>query len=262
MAIKLGYMKIYVNYCFNDDVKVGQDPDKLSQKLAIHHQILWSKKTASGNDLKFTPSFENGAYRLHYLVNGIDKIATSDCIANSHIENNKSKKYTEYREKMKKELPGKEEEYERIGRTIGGHIIFPGIVEPGANRTINVIRGLVMKDRIDLTLEAIKRFYDDSEDKNPLINVLNATKYFYDLFGSFKNFIDFFLLNDYVDDNYNVKFLLPFSGSFSDAHYEPRNYDECKILTIKTIELCKKRNDRIFNFCISNNIPVEKFSQD
>ena len=57
---------------------------------------------------------------------------------------------------------------------------------------INLARGMsqYVKDRIDLTLECTRRYYNNED--TPLYNVLLKDKEFFDLFVNFKGFVDYF----------------------------------------------------------------------
>ena len=58
-------------------------------------------------------------------------------------------------------------------------------------------------DRWDLTLECIRGFYMGAS--TPLDAVLARDVDFFKLFVDFRGYVDFFLLHDCVDENYNVK---------------------------------------------------------
>ena len=68
--------------------------------------------------------------------------------------------------------------------------------------TINGYRGFnqLIRDRFDLTLECIRLFY--LQDKNPLTDVLDRYRDFFNLFTDFKGYVDFFLLQDLVTGDY------------------------------------------------------------
>jgi hypothetical protein len=101
--------------------------------------------------------------------------------------------------------------FQALGYTIGGMMVFPGTRVVGV-RTINGERGLnaAIGDRMDLTLECIRRFY--SHEPSPLEATLLAYANYFDLFGSFLGFVEFFLLDDLVHDGTAVRFLLPFNN--------------------------------------------------
>ncbi len=126
-------------------------------------------------------------------------------------------------------------------RTIGGHIVFPAHKKSGF--TINQARGVSRKicDRFDLTLECIRRFY--IEEESPLYNSISAYKDFFYLFKDFKNYVNFFMLQDFVDENYQVRFSLPFDNFVRSPL--PQNIEEYKQYKTHTIDLMDKRNNRI-----------------
>ena len=76
---------------------------------------------------------------------------------------------------------------------MGGMIIFPANRVEGKS-TINGARGFhpLIKDRIDLTLECIRRYYNN--EISPLTEVLTRYTDFFALFGNFKGYVEFFLL--------------------------------------------------------------------
>ena len=71
-------------------------------------------------------------------------------------------------------------------------------------------RGVIrlIDDRFDLTLECIRRFY--LKQSSPLYNTFLNYKKFFDLFESFENYLEYFLLQDLVDSKGRIKFYLPF----------------------------------------------------
>lgn len=103
-----------------------------------------------------------------------------------------------------------------ISRTLGGHIVFP---RGEGNSTVNQARGgeKGYYDRIDLTLFAIKQLFEKKEISNELMEKAwkNYSDWF-DLFGkeenAFKAFVDFFKLNDFVDEKYEIYDLTTFDS--------------------------------------------------
>ena len=125
-------------------------------------------------------------------------------------------------------------------------ILFP------ANRidkklTINGARGFSRKiaDRIDLTLECIRCFYLKLD--SPLTEVLKRYAEFFSLFENFKGYVDFFLLQDLVSDDYmEIKFCHPFDGfEFSPNPTSMMEYLEFKKNMLNFIN---GRNQRILNY--------------
>ena len=77
--------------------------------------------------------------------------------------------------------------------------------------TINVARGCHprIKDRFDLTVECIRRHYLD--EPSPLSDALARYADFFGLFGDFAGYVDFFHLQDLVNEDASaVKFFTPF----------------------------------------------------
>ena len=66
------------------------------------------------------------------------------------------------------------------------------------------------------------------------------------MFDNFKGYIDFFLLNDLVDENENIKFYLPFDNFKT----KPTFADVQEYLTYKkgVMDFIKARNKRIDNY--------------
>lgn len=97
--------------------------------------------------------------------------------------------------------------YLHKANTIGGFIVFPKFRGSINTRRANP-KGTI-KDRFDLTLECIRRYYVVPKEYNPLFtNIYDADKEFFEMFGSFKNYIDFFCLQDWVNGKYEVLDLL------------------------------------------------------
>jgi hypothetical protein len=103
------------------------------------------------------------------------------------------------------------------GYTIGGMILFPGPRVSGM-QTINQARGRNRKieDRFDLTLECIRRHYVGGA--SPLSGDLARYAPFFTLFGTFRGYVDFFLLQDLVTPDYStVRFWAPFDDFATSA---------------------------------------------
>jgi len=98
----------------------------------------------------------------------------------------------------------------RLSYTIGGTMLFPGNRVGGKN-TINGARGFHprIKDRFDFTIECIRRHY--LNEGSPLGDVLARYANYFGLFGDFRGYVEFFLLQDLVTDDCSaVKYFSPF----------------------------------------------------
>ncbi len=104
------------------------------------------------------------------------------------------------------------EKFVSLCSTIGGYIIFPS-ERINNQMTINGARGVNKKirDRFDLTLECIRKYY--KKEDSPLNKTFERYKQFFNLFDSFKEYVDFFLLQDLVTSDYSsIKYLIPFKS--------------------------------------------------
>ena len=115
---------------------------------------------------------------------------------------------------------------------------------------MNQARGCSRKisDRWDLTLECIRRFYDG--EPSPLDTALQRSKEFFDLFVDFKGYVDFFLLQDCVDGNYQVKFWLDTPLFVSDPM--PDSVESYKAWIKAELDFVVKRGNRIEEYCKQN----------
>jgi len=139
-----------------------------------------------------------------------------------------------------------EEEKERfltVAHQIGGKVMFPVDSKP----TINQARGMnkSIADRFDLTLECIRLHY--LCETSPLAEVLGRYGDFFELFGSFKGYTDFFLLQDLVsDDASRVEFLIEFND-FSESPFA-RTVEEYRKYQENGISFVQSRNRRMSDY--------------
>lgn len=222
-----------INFDFRNDSICG-DPDTDSLKLYEIHKLLWTKNLFNGKFLELDVFTINGKYGRILLKSNLCDNLSSDRMC-PHFVGRYSDKFEGWLNEEEKK------EFEYKVRTIGGHIVFPAHRKNGF--TIKQARGVNKNicDRFDLTLECIRRFY--KKETSPLYETILRYNDFFSLFESFQNYINFFLLQDFVDEEYNVKFCVPF-GNF---HSTPlpsskEEYIEYKNNTIQSIDL---RNERI-----------------
>ena len=100
--------------------------------------------------------------------------------------------------------------FNTLGYTIGGMMVFPSNRVDG-KMTINGARGFHRRvaDRMDLTLECIRRHYRG--EPSPLGATLARYADFFALFDDFGGYVDFFPLQDLVTaDGAAVRFFMPF----------------------------------------------------
>ena len=219
---------IDTSFDFFSDTPEGKDPDGYSPTLRRYHHMLWSKDLP--NSEKFSLSMSKGKY-LHWCKFAM----SSDAISNSYQGNKKMAAIIA-------EVQSDADELFKAGSTIGAYIIFPSYRVDRKN-TINGARGMNSRiaDRFDLTLECIRRHY--VVEKSPLSEVLERYSDYFKLFVDFKEYVDFFLLQDLVASDYRVNFYLPFDGFNRTG--APANADEYRALKEAAVVFIKARAQRM-----------------
>lgn len=223
--------KIDINFDYREDSRCG-DPDIDSKKLYTAHELLWARTLPCGNLLDLEIAATNG--RLFIKNNNTNDNLSSDRMC-PHFNGRYGGRFDDW-------LPQSDiDELKRKVRTIGGHIIFPAHKKNGL--TINQARGMnrLICDRFDLTLECIRRFY--IKEESPLYETLKRYDYFLDLFVNFSGYTNFFLLQDFLDKEGEIKFSLPFDN-FNRSPL-PKTVDEYSQYRISTLEMLNRRNKRI-----------------
>lgn len=213
----------------------GLDPDQASQTLKRFHQYLWTKTLPSGELFKLDDRDSkyltfNGSLGSHVLA--------SDSIVNSFSHHKRLK------DLLVKIEPTLLKDFRDLNSTIGGFIVFPGNRVDG-KATINGERGFnsLVADRFDLTLECIRRYYLELE--SPLTPVLGRYSSFFSLFKDFRTYVDFFLLNDLVDDNYSRIYLFNSFGEIFQESPLPKEIGEYLEYRENSMLFTSRRNKRI-----------------
>ncbi len=227
---------IDINYDFRKDSNCG-DPDSDSQKLYNAHRILWNKLLPSGKMLEF--DIIKDRYGRLLLKNNQYMNFSSDRMC-PHFDGKYNGLFDGWLSDEEIEL------LKHKVRTIGGHIVFPAHKKDGF--TINQARGVKRSigDRFDLTLECIRRFYE--KENSPLYETLMRYKDFFDLFIGFNEYVEFFFLQDFINDQKKIIFTLPFDDFNRSAL--PQNSDEYRQYKDITIELIDRRNSRMSKYRI------------
>jgi len=216
----------------------GKDPDAFSLTLKQYHQILWNKVLPNGKLLQIIDA------KSKYLVGTCENKSidlSSDSIINSLI---KPLMNNEKTSSIINECSLKVEQVRKEGSTIGGFLLLPRKKIDG-KLTINAARGFNRKiaDRFDLTLECIRLHYLRID--SPLKNDLERYSEFFDLFSDFKGYIQFFLLDDLVNNSYTeIKFFTSFSQAFLSAPL-PKDKAEYQTYAENSLRFVRSRNERI-----------------
>jgi hypothetical protein len=197
-------VEIDTKFEFNSETTKGEDADTSSPTLQMYHQFLWSKPLPGGQVFALERAGQRGHLHLVYQAQEGALELSSDAITN-RLRNSP----------MAKALRD-DERPRNLGYTIGSAVIFPRRQRHGM-QTINQRRGThpLIRDRFDLTLECIRRYY--AGESSPLGDLLERYGDFFQLFGDFRGYVDFFLLQDLVDSGYNVCFFHEFSDFRSPA---------------------------------------------
>jgi Family of unknown function (DUF6994) len=192
---------IDITFDFRSDTSPGADPGSSSPTLRRYHQLLWSKPLPSGAPFELdiaTPPY------LHHRSELGEFWLTSDAVIPSWSRWRKMAHIIDLISEVEREA------FVHKGYTIGAMMVFPGN-QVGRKPTINGARGLDRRivDRFDLTVECIRRHYLD--EPSPLSDTLARYADFFALFGDFAGYLDFFLLQDLVDEGTStVRFFTPF----------------------------------------------------
>ena len=236
--------QIDTTFDFRSDTPQGMDPDAWSPTLRRYHKLLWSKPLPNGVVFELVDTTP-GVYLHHRSQLGEFRL-TSDAVIPTF---RKQARLAPVFERIPEELST----FGRIGYTIGGMMLFPGN-RIGGQATINIARGFhpLIKDRFDLTVECIRRHYLGED--SPLSAVLDRYADFFRLFGDFRGYVEFFLLQDLVTEDFaEVRFFAPFEGftpwpvpSTAEAYADYR---------IRAIGFIEARNRRISALSCSRPTP-------
>jgi len=220
-----------LRFDFRTDTPPGKDPDRRSRTLRRYHKLLWSKPLPDGSVFELDDT-TRGEY-LHHNSELGEYHLTSDAVVPSF-------RWVP----MVQDAPEELGEFMHIGYTIGGMMLFPGN-QVGRKMAVNLARGCHprVKDGFDLTLECIRRHY--CGETSPLSAVLARYADFFGLFGDFRGYVEFFLLQDAVTvDRDAVIFSAPLSD-FSTSSAIPQTMEEYREYRHRAITFFEARNRRI-----------------
>lgn len=241
--------EIDITFDFRTDTPPGKDPDTFSDTLRRYHKLLWSKPLPNGAE--FNLEFSKPSAPFYLECSGPYQIVlSSDAVVASFTRTSEKRPTEKTIAGIIKEIAAEEKDgFNTLGYTIGGMMIWPANRGNG-QMTINGMRGFHprIKDRFDLTVECIRRYYDDpskqQNEYNPLGKTFGRYSYFFELFGDFRGFVDFFLLQDLMTEDYSaVKFHTPFEEfktyPFPESAEEYREYKQ------NASSFIRARNQRI-----------------
>mgnify|MGYP001197613055 CR=1 FL=1 len=219
------------------DTPKGKDPDSYSPTLRMYHKLLWSKPLPNGVKFELNDNFPKLLYHKSEVG---EFFLSSDSIGHTYSK-------VKSMSNIVTQVPTDEiKSFFSICSTIGAYIIFPS-KKVDNKMTINGARGInrSIKDRFDLTLECIRLHY--LNEGSPLSDVLQRYSAFFRLLQDFEGYIDFFLLQDLVMEDYKtIKFYLPFDG-FNNSPL-PSNVHEYLSYKKNMTDFVSSRNQRILSY--------------
>lgn len=231
-------MTIDVAFDFSTDTPgyPRRDPDTFSPTLRHYHKLLWSKRLPGGAlfDLSVrTPR----AYLYHHSELG-EFWLSSDSVMQTFI------RWPRMKPILDQDPPQVHDAFFTIAYTIGAMMVFPGNQVEG-KPSINVARGFnrAIADRFDLTLECIRRQY--LNESSPLVSTLSRYADFFALFGDFRGYVKFFLLDDLVTADGAVRFFMPFDNFGPPGSAVPKDVETYREFRRRSIDFIKARNHRI-----------------
>ncbi|MEO7061210.1 MAG: hypothetical protein ABI083_15920 [Lapillicoccus sp.] len=221
----------------------GRDPDRYSKTLRRYHQLLWSKPLTSGVTFRLDSALRN------ITDAGVLRLSSDTIVATYTKWPRPARLVTVTQQAPRHEVDA----FSELACTIGAFLVFPLAVPTDARRThsINQARGIHPRicDRFDLALECIRRHYLDTA--SPLTTVLARHGDFFDLFGSFRGYVDHFLLNDLVAKDYQS---VRFFATRSDLAGDPlpaASVAEYRTYMLRSMDFVRARNDRIQAYVVS-----------
>lgn len=219
---------------------MNRDADKYSTVLQDYHHFLWSKQLPNG--ALFQLEKLNNACLLRYSHPlGVMVLSSDRAVAT----------FTRWKriQHIISKIPrSKLDDFNNTTETIGGIIIWPSTKVDGKS-TINGERGFNRKicDRLDLTIECIRRYYVNQS--SPLHETFKRYDEFFKLFIDFKGYIDFFLLQDFVNYDYTETSIAPPFDNFESSPV-PSTEEEYLAYMEHTTNLINARNIRINAYVI------------
>ena len=219
----------------------GSDPDSSSRMLQEYHRILWSRQLPNGKKMELKAGSGSNYLTWNNFRFGSDSIITSfRYLSYSYMIEQVKTRVGDYKTFY--------EDFIHKSYTIGGMIIFPK-----HRNSMNQVRGTtkVIADRWDLTLECIRRYYEGID--NPLTDVITSDVAFYDLFVDFRGYVDYFLLQDCVTEDYSEVNIWEGNSSFT-RNGLPDTIDGYITYIDNEMRFLHNRNNRIKEFCEVNSI--------
>ncbi|BCW67343.1 hypothetical protein NicSoilB4_21060 [Arthrobacter sp. NicSoilB4] len=243
------------DYKTDDPRGARPDADRDSKTLREDHELLWSKKLPLSEAI-FAPKVTPGKneYLIFTDATGDRFCYGSDAITSSYTDWVKAKRPRSRAlvEAIAGLNPEQRARYLDPPYTIGSAMIWP--VRRKDYHTVNRVRGrnILIADRMDLTLECIQLHYAGKAG-HPLEKATTAYKDFFDLFGTFKAFVEFFHFQDLIkpgSDYQEIEYFLK-PNNFERAA-TPATTGEYIEYRENVLAFIKKRSIRMANWVMEN----------
>lgn len=249
----MGIFDTSYDFKADDTGRKDFDADRDSETLKSYHELLWTKDLPSG--ALFEPKAPSTATerRKNYLrFEGGDlgtHVYGSDAITHSYTGWITPHALADVIASLDEDQRAR---YLNPPYTISSAMIWPVRTN---THTMNQARKSNVGDRMDLTLECIRRHYD-GEQQHPLAKVTGAYSDFFDLFVDFRQFVDFFHFQDLVTDDYSeVRFYLPLENFERSA--TPATKEEYVTYSENMLAFIEARNLRIAGWVKEHHPEVE-----
>lgn len=234
----------------------GHDPDSHSPTLRRYHQRLWSGRRLPGLTDDQSLKLEPHDYGLIDVVLNRPFFEIGEPLflkSDAAIPTWWRWKETERLRTQNSELKTMIDDAYWPLYAMGGMMMFPGR-SIRRQWTINQAKGCLkakIADRLDLTIECIRLHYDGehAQERNPLGPTLLRYGDFFSLFGTFKGYIDFWLLQDLVTlDRTRVLFFMEGDiehYDFTTRYAIPQSASDYATYLCNALDFVEKRNERM-----------------
>lgn len=222
----------------------GRDPDSHSATLRRYHRQLWSKPLPGG------AMFDLDA-RLRHASDLGEFWLSSDAIAHTYTGWVRPARLVAVLASVSSE---EATAFYDSTCTVGAYVAFPygTWVDGKLRQSINQRRGIhhLIRNRFDLTLECIRRHYARVE--SPLADVLSRHADFFSPFRDFRGYVEHFLLQDLVGDDFaSVRFFTDFDD-FTGDPLPAASAEEYREYTRRSMAFIQARNMRIATYAFEH----------
>lgn len=257
-AHRLPSMRVFdITFNYTLDTPPGMDPDSRSPRLKADHQLLWTKELGEGQLFALHVPEVPKVRRKNYLMfeQAPDKPLTfgSDAITNSYTRWGRPKALVEAKAQLSEEQKAR---YFDPPYTIGSAMIWP--VRTIHLPTLNTARGMRPRiaDRMDLTLECIRRHYAE-EPGSPLADVITNYGDFFELFRTFEKFVEFFHFQDLVTPEGKIDLFLKEEDKDFTRSGVPATKDEYIKVREASLKFIALRGNRMADWVEENHPDIE-----